>query len=92
MFIQLLEIGCGNGKLWEYNSYNLRNREIFLSDISEGMLEDTRKKLGNEYNYIVLDGQNIPFKNCFFDIGYCKSRFILSSRFESWSIRNFSCS
>ena len=64
---QLLEIGCGNGKLWEYNSYNLRNREIFLSDISEGMLEDTRKKLGNEYNYIVLNGQNIPFKNCFFD-------------------------
>ena len=38
---QLLEIGCGNGKLWENNTYNLRNREIFLSDISEGMLEDT---------------------------------------------------
>ena len=54
---QLLEIGCGNGKLWENNTYNLRNREIFLSDISEGMLEDTRKKLGNDYNYIVLDAQ-----------------------------------
>ena len=64
---QLLEIGCGNGKLWENNTYNLRNREIFLSDISEGMLEDTRKKLGNDYNYIVLDAQNIPFKNHFFD-------------------------
>ena len=61
------EIGCGNGKLWENNTYNLRNREIFLSDISEGMLEDTRKKLGNDYNYIVLDAQNIPFKNHFFD-------------------------
>lgn len=64
---QLLEIGCGNGKLWENNTYNLRNREIFLSDISEGMLKDTRKKLGNDYNYIVLDAQNIPFKNHFFD-------------------------
>lgn len=31
------------------------------------MLEDTRKKLGNDYNYIVLDAQNIPFKNIFFD-------------------------
>ena len=31
------------------------------------MLEDTRKKLGNDYNYIVLDAQNIPFKNHFFD-------------------------
>ena len=43
--LSTLEIGCGNGKLWENNTYNLRNREIFLSDISEGMLEDTRKNL-----------------------------------------------
>ncbi len=64
---RLLEIGCGNGKLWENNHYNLRNREIFLSDASEGMVEEAKSKLGNEYNYLVIDCQNIPFKNNYFD-------------------------
>lgn len=64
---RLLEIGCGNGKLWNYNTYNLRNREIFLSDNSNGMLEETKQRLGNEYNYLVVDCHNIPFKNDYFD-------------------------
>ncbi len=64
---QLLEIGSGNGKLWENNHYNLRNREFFLSDNSSGMIEELKKKLGNEYNYLILDCQSIPFKNKFFD-------------------------
>ena len=57
---RLLELGCGNGKLWENNTYNLRNREIFLSDNSEGMIDEIRQKLGNDYNYIVADCQSIP--------------------------------
>ena len=64
---RLLEIGCGNGKLWENNHYNLRNREIFLSDCSLGMVEDAKKLLGNDYNYLVLDCHSIPFKSDFFD-------------------------
>ena len=64
---RLLEIGCGNGKLWENNHYNLRNREIFLSDNSEGMIEEVKSKLGNDYNYILAEGENIPFKNHYFD-------------------------
>lgn len=64
---RLLELGCGNGKLWQYNSYNLRNREIFLSDISNGMLEKAKQNLGNDYNYLNIDCQNIPFKNNYFD-------------------------
>lgn len=64
---RLLELGCGNGKLWQYNPYNLRNREIFLSDISSGMLEEAKHNLGNEYNYLNFDCQNIPFKNNYFD-------------------------
>ena len=64
---RLLEIGCGNGKLWENNHYNLRNREIFLSDNSEGMIEEVKEKLGNDYNYLVIDCHNIPFKNNYFD-------------------------
>lgn len=64
---RLLEIGCGNGKLWEHRNIDLRNREIFLSDISEGMVHEVRKKLGKDYNCIVADCQAIPFKDGYFD-------------------------
>ena len=64
---RLLEIGCGNGKLWENNHYNLRNREIFLSDNSAGMVEETKQRLGDDYNYLIIDCNDIPFKSNYFD-------------------------
>lgn len=64
---RLLEIGCGNGKLWDNNTINLRNREIFLSDNSEGMVEEVRKKLGDTFNCIAADCEKIPFKDGYFD-------------------------
>jgi len=64
---RLLELGCGNGKLWQANNIDLRNREIFLSDISEGMVEEVRNKLGSDFNCIVADAEKIPFKDAYFD-------------------------
>ena len=64
---RLLELGCGNGKLWQENKIDLRNREIFLSDISEGMVEEVRNKLGSDFNCIVVDAEKIPFKDKYFD-------------------------
>lgn len=64
---RLLELGCGNGKLWQENRIDLRNREIFLSDISEGMVEEVRNKLGTDFNCIVADAEKIPFKDEYFD-------------------------
>ena len=64
---RLLELGCGNGKLWQENRIDLRNREIFLSDISEGMVEEVRNKLGADFNCIVADAEKIPFKDEYFD-------------------------
>lgn len=64
---RLLELGCGNGKLWQENTIDLRNREIFLSDISEGMVEEVRNKLGSDFNCIVADAEKIPFKDAYFD-------------------------
>lgn len=64
---RLLELGCGNGKLWQENKIDLRNREIFLSDISEGMIEEVRNKLGSDFNCIVADAEKIPFKDAYFD-------------------------
>lgn len=64
---RLLEIGCGNGALWSNQPINLRNREIFLSDVSSGMVEEVREKLGKEFNCIVVDCAKIPFKDTYFD-------------------------
>ena len=64
---RLLELGCGNGKLWQENRIDLRNREIFLTDISEGMVEEVRNKLGTDFNCIVADAEKIPFKDSYFD-------------------------
>ena len=50
--MKILEIGCGNGLLWETNIRRLpSNLEICLSDYSEGMLEsikDSFKKYKDE--------------------------------------------
>lgn len=64
---RLLELGCGNGKLWQEDKIDLRNREIFLSDISEGMVEEVRNKLGSDFNCIMADAEKIPFKDAYFD-------------------------
>lgn len=64
---KLLEVGCGNGKLWKNNKIDLRNREIFLSDSSQGMVDEVRKTLGNDFNCMVFDCEKIPFKDNYFD-------------------------
>lgn len=64
---RLLEVGCGNGELWKNKNINLRNREIFLSDSSTGMVEEVRKDLGKDFNCIIADCENIPFKDSYFD-------------------------
>ena len=65
---RLLELGCGNGRLWKQLSFDLRHREIYLSDLSKGMVEDTKRNLNNsDFSYLVIDCHQIPFKNDFFD-------------------------
>lgn len=64
---RLLEIGCGNGELWKRNTVDLRNREVFLSDISEGMLEEAKRNLTDEYSFMCFNCEQTPFKKNFFD-------------------------
>lgn len=66
---RILELGCGNGELWKYcNNQTLRNREVFLTDKSEGMVEEVRGELGREFNCITADATQIPFKDNYFDL------------------------
>lgn len=66
---KLLELGAGNGKLWENHPIDLRNRDIYLSDVSSGMVEELRKNLNNskDFTCLVIDCEHIPFKDAYFD-------------------------
>ena len=62
----VLEVGCGNGELWAKNM--VPNAKITLSDISEGMLDDAKSRLGKKYKYVCCDVQALPFDDNTFDL------------------------
>ncbi len=65
---RLLEVGCGNGALWQNRCVDVRNREIYLSDISQGMINEVKRNLhSDDYYYLVVDCEHIPFKDHYFD-------------------------
>lgn len=70
---QVMELGCGNGMLWRENRMRIpQSCQILLTDISPGMIEDTRKNLSGvtsgQFTYQVMDCQNITCQNETFDI------------------------
>lgn len=69
---QILELGCGNGALWNENISRLpAHARIVLSDISEGMLRDARRNIGQQdarFSFHTFDCAKIPFSDCSFDL------------------------
>lgn len=63
----ILELGCGNGALWTENFSLIPNHvKIHLSDVSEGMLRDARRNLGQEdrrFSFSSFDCAKIPFSD-----------------------------
>lgn len=70
--MRILEIGCGDGELWKQNFGSLPDGiRISLSDISEGMLRDARRKIGAEdtrFDFLVFDCHSIPYEDGTFDM------------------------
>jgi len=70
--MRILEVGCGDGSLWLNNKEKLPNNiDIVLSDISEGMLRDTRRAIGisdTRFTFQAFDCHDIPFEDNFFDL------------------------
>lgn len=70
--IKVLEIGCGNGALWQNSLSQLPQQiEITLSDISEGMLRDARRSLGpsdQRFSFAAFDCHEIPYSQNQFDL------------------------
>lgn len=70
--MNVLELGCGNGALWAENLQKLPSPiTITLSDISEGMLRDARRNIGQEdsrFLFQCFDCHQIPFPPQSFDL------------------------
>lgn len=70
--MRVLEIGCGDGTLWTENKDDLPERILVtLSDISEGMLRDTRRAVGTEdtrFSFSSFDCHRIPYGDETFDL------------------------
>lgn len=70
--MDILEIGCGNGALWTENISLLpSNVTIILSDISDGMLRDAKRSIGQEdgrFSFSTFDCHTIPYPDNSFDL------------------------
>jgi ubiquinone/menaquinone biosynthesis C-methylase UbiE len=67
---RVLELGTGPGYFWQENVSAVEpSWLIYLSDLSEGMLEEAQEALEakNSLSYTVIDAQNISFPESFFD-------------------------
>lgn len=68
---RILDLGSGPGYFWIENSKTLpAGANVYLTDISGGMLEESRASLRGEtwFFYTQVDAQEIPFPGGFFDI------------------------
>lgn len=69
--MNILEVGCGNGKLWNMNKEHIPNdSQIIISDISQGMINDAKNNLKDIKNisYNCFDCHHIPYDDHSFDI------------------------
>lgn len=76
--MDILELGCGNGALWLENYERIpESVHIILSDISEGMLRDTRREIEqmeaarrrhSRFDFDAFDCCEIPFEEGRFDL------------------------
>jgi ubiquinone/menaquinone biosynthesis C-methylase UbiE len=67
---RVLELGCGTGILWRGAVKAPRGWRVILTDMSDGMLRETRPqlaRLGQSFTYSQADAQAIPFRDESFD-------------------------
>lgn len=70
--MRVLELGCGNGALWTERLDRLPDRiSIVISDLSEGMVRDARRNIGEmegRITYMNIEAADIPFPEESFDL------------------------
>ena len=70
--MRILELGCGSGSFWLENLQRIpEGARIVLSDISDGMIRDARRSIGDSddrFSFRVFDCAQIPFPDGCFDL------------------------
>lgn len=70
--MRILELGCGNGALWTENLSKIPSDiKVLLSDVSEGMLRDARRAIGQDdtrFSFDTFDCCTIPYPDNSFDL------------------------
>jgi SAM-dependent methyltransferase len=68
---RILELGAGSGRLWRENLEQIpTNREITLTDLSSGMLENALAALGSHaerFRMLATNAESLPFDDQSFD-------------------------
>ena len=71
----LLDLGCGTGALLE-SIFNLNiTRQLSGIDLSSNMIEEAKKKIGDNAKLYLGDAENLPFENSLFDTVICNDSF-----------------
>ncbi len=68
---RVLEVGCGNGMLWQKMAARLPAEvSVLCSDLSPGMVEICREALGNDarFEFAVADAQKLEFEDGRFEV------------------------
>ncbi len=74
---RILDIGCGDGEIWEYMGENLHpDVSVTLSDFSQGMLDSIHDKIDSQqydchFEYKLADICQLPFSEKTFDMIFC---------------------
>lgn len=69
--LHILELGCGNGALWTENLNQLPSDiSITLSDISDGMIRDIHRNIGEDsrFHYAICDCHHLPYEDNSYNI------------------------
>ncbi|MDO4275391.1 MAG: class I SAM-dependent methyltransferase [Eubacteriales bacterium] len=71
---KILDLGCGNGNVIALLKERKKAR-YYGVDISEEMVKEAQKRLGETAAVMVGDAENLPFDNDFFDLIICNASF-----------------
>lgn len=71
----LLDLGCGTGALLE-SIFNLHiTKQLSGIDLSPNMIEEAKKKIGDNAKLYIGDAENLPFEDSLFDTVICNDSF-----------------
>ena len=64
----VLEVGCGDGMIWRENLDRIPDGwRLTLTDLSEGMIAEARRALGDRAGYAAARVEELPFEDDSFD-------------------------